>query len=151
MIIHRFHILELTKLCTPEQNARKWIELQFKRYEENRYGHHALIAKDTNEFVGMCGLLTQTIEDKPEIEIGYSLLPKFWGIGYASEAAQFFRDFGFGHENLDHLISVIDIRNIASQKVAVRNGMFIDRQIKYYDLDVYIYQITRDEWNILKA
>lgn len=135
---------------TPEKNAREWIELQFKRYNEKRYGHHALITKHTKEFVGMCGLLTQSIEDKQEIEIGYSLLPKFWGKGYASEAAQFFRDFGFEHENLDHIISVIDIRNTASQKVAVRNGMFIDRQIKYYDLDVYIYQITKEEWNLLK-
>jgi RimJ/RimL family protein N-acetyltransferase len=135
---------------TPEENAREWIEIQFKRYNEKRYGHHALITKHTKEFVGMCGLLTQSIEDKQEIEIGYSLLPKFWSKGYASEAAQFFRDFGFEHENLDHIISVIDIRNTASQKVAVRNGMFIDRQIKYYDLDVYIYQITKEEWNLLK-
>jgi RimJ/RimL family protein N-acetyltransferase len=79
------------------------------------------------------------------------LLPKFWGRGYASEAAQFFSNFGFEHEKLDYLISVIDIRNIASQKVAVRNGMFIDRQIKYYDLDVYIYQITREEWKLIKS
>ena len=88
-------------------------------------------------------------EEIKEIEVGYSLLPN-WGKGYASEAVQFFRNFGFENENLDRLISVIDIRNIASQKVAVRNGMFNDRQIKYYDLDVYIYQIIRDDWIKLK-
>jgi len=134
----------------PEENAKEWIDFQFKRYSENRYGHHALIEKETGEFVGMCGLLLQTVEDKTEIEIGYSLLSKFWGKGYASEAAHFFRDFGFEHENLDHIISIIDIRNIASQKVAVRNGMTVDRQIKYNNLDVYVYQITRNEWQILK-
>lgn len=142
--------LGIDELKLPSENAKEWIEFQFKRYEENRYGHHALIEKDTNEFVGMCGLLAQTIEDKTEIEIGYSLLPKFWGKGYASEAALFFRDFGFEHEKLEKIISVIDIRNIASQKVAVRNGMLIDRKIKYYGLDVYIYQITRPEWELLK-
>ncbi|PLX16582.1 MAG: N-acetyltransferase [Marinilabiliales bacterium] len=135
----------------PEENAKEWIELQFKRYEESRYGHHALIDKVSGDFVGMCGLLTQTIEEKQEIEVGYSLIPKYWGHGYASEAARFFRDFGFENEDLDHIISVIDIRNIASQKVAVRNGMFIDRQIKYYNLDVYIYMITKNEWEILKT
>lgn len=133
----------------PEENAKEWIEFQFKRYEENRYGHHALINKETGDFLGMCGLLTQTVEEKKEIEIGYSLLQKYWGMGYASEAAQFFRNFGFEHENLDHIISIIDVRNIASQKVAVRNGMFIDCQIKYHDLDVYIYQIVRQEWEML--
>ncbi len=143
--------LGIDETKSPEQNAHEWIELQFKRYAEKRYGHHALVNKESGEFLGMSGLLTQTIEDKQEIEIGYSLLPKFWGKGYASEAAQFFRDFGFEHKNLDHIISVIDIRNTASQKVAVRNGMFIDRQIKYFDLDVYIYQVTKEEWKKLKV
>ncbi|OFX83233.1 MAG: hypothetical protein A2W99_12565 [Bacteroidetes bacterium GWF2_33_16] len=136
---------------TPEESARDWINFQFKRYAENRYGHHALINKDTNEFIGMCGLLTQIVEDKQEIEIGYSLLPKFWGFGYATEAAIFFRDFGFGHEKLDHIISIIDIRNIASQNVAKKNGMTINRQIRYHDLDVYIFQITENEWKTLNA
>ncbi len=143
--------LGINETLPPEQNAREWIELQFKRYAEKQYGHHALVNKDSGEFLGMCGLLTQKIEDREEIEIGYSLLPNSWGKGYASEASQFFRDFGFEHENLDHIISVIDIRNTASQKVAVRNGMILDRQIKYGDLDVYIYQITKDEWKKLKV
>lgn len=139
--------IDLTR--SPYVNAKEWIEMQFKRYDENRYGHQALIEKESGEFVGMCGLLTQMVEEQQEIEIGYSLLQKFWGRGYALEAAQFFRDFGFEKENLDHIISIIDVKNIASQKVAVRNGMFIDRQIEYYNLDVYIYQITRQEWNLL--
>ncbi|MFC2096637.1 GNAT family N-acetyltransferase [Bacteroidota bacterium] len=143
--------LGIDETHTPEQNAREWIEMQFKRYEEKRFGHHALITKDTNEFIGMCGLLIQTIEEKTEIEVGYSLLPKFHGKGYATEASQFFRDFGFEHENLDHIISVIDIRNTASQRVAEKNGMIRNRQIKYYDLDVFIYQIIKEEWWIMKS
>lgn len=141
--------IDVTK--SPVDNAKEWIELQFKRYEEDRYGHHALVEKETGEFVGMCGLLTQIVEDRKEIEIGYSLLQKYWGRGYALEAAKFFRNFGFEHEKLDHIISIIDIQNIASQKVAVRNGMFIDRQINYHDLDVYIYKITNNEWKLLTS
>lgn len=140
--------LDITK--SPYQNAKEWIELQFKRYEEKRGGHHALIEKETGNFVGMCGLLTQEVEGKQENEIAYSLLQKYWGKGYASEASQLFRDLGFEKENLDRIISIVDIRNIASQKVAVRNGMLIDRQIKYHGLDVNIYKITRDEWEILQ-
>lgn len=132
---------------TPEESAKEWIEFQLKRYDEGRYGHHALVNKETGEFIGQCGLLTQTVEEKNEVEVGYHILPKYWGNGYATEAAQFFRDFGFKHEKLDHIISVIDIRNIASQKVAEKNGMTRRRQIKYYDLDVFIYQINIEEWS----
>lgn len=134
---------------TPEESAKEWIEFQLKRYQENRYGHHALIEKESGKFVGMCGLLTQNMEGKQEIEIGYSLLPEFWGKGFATEAARFFRDFGFEHKNLEHIISIIDIRNIASQKVAVKNGMIINRQVKYHNLDVYIYEITKQDWELL--
>lgn len=141
--------IDLTK--PPYQNAKEWIEMQFKRYDENRYGHHALVENDSGQFIGMCGLLTQEVEEKEEIEIGYSLLPKYWGRGYATEAAMFFRDFGFKHENLNHIISIIDVRNIASQEVATKNGMIKGRQIKYYDLDVYIYQITRRNWKLLSS
>ena len=135
---------------SPQESAKEWILFQHKRYKENRYGHHALIEKESERFVGMCGLLTQNVEEKQEIEIGYSLLPEFWGKGYATEAAHFFRNFGFKHKNLDSIISIIDIRNIASQKVAVKNGMKISRQIKYHNLDVYIYQITKSEWLLQK-
>lgn len=141
--------IELDK--TPEENAGEWIEWQLKRYKEGRYGHHALVNKDTGEFIGQCGLLTQTVEDKEEIEIGYHILPEFWGKGYATEVVNFFRDFGFEHEKLNKIISVIDIRNIASQKVAEKNGMTRNRQVKYYNLDVYIYQITRDDWLKLES
>ena len=57
--------------------------------------------------------------------------------------------FGFEHEKLNQIISIIDIRNIGSQNVAKKNAMKINRQIKYHNLDVFIYQITLEEWNIL--
>ena len=119
-----------------------WIERQLWRYDNNSYGHHALIDKNTNKFVGQCGLLTQEVENKKEIEIGYHILPKYWGKGYATEAAKKIRDFAFENEITDTLISIIDIRNAASQKVAEKIGMKRTKQIKYDVLDVYVYRIN---------
>ncbi|WP_445589469.1 GNAT family N-acetyltransferase [Sunxiuqinia sp. A32] len=123
--------------------AKEWIEIQLRRYQEKRYGHHALIDKQTNQFIGQCGLLTQEIDGKTEIEIGYHILPAYWGKGYATEAANKFRDYAFQNNLCNSLISIIDIRNIASQKVAEKNGMRKTRQIKYHGLDVFIYRIDK--------
>src|SRR5688500_15614390 len=69
-------------LHTNEEKARDWIDRQLKRYHENSFGLQALINKETNEFIGQCGLLEQHIGDKSEIEVGYHILKKFWGQGY---------------------------------------------------------------------
>ncbi len=126
--------------------AKDWIERQLWRYENNKYGHHALIDKQSNTFIGQCGLLTQEIDNKIETEIGYHILPKYWGKGYATEAAKKFRDYAFSNNLCKSLISIIDIRNIASQKVAEKNGMKNTKQVRYYNLDVFVYRITRQEY-----
>jgi len=136
--------LDLT--LNKETQATEWIKLQHKRYKENRYGHHALIDKQTNQFVGQCGLLTQEIEGKLVLEIGYHILPQYWGMGYATEAARKFRDYAFSNNLSKSLVSIIHIDNIASQKVAEKNGMIRGRKIIYYNMEVYIYEISQTDW-----
>ncbi|MGW8314555.1 MAG: GNAT family N-acetyltransferase [Bacteroidales bacterium] len=126
--------------------SEEWIELQLERYRENRYGLQALILKKSGEFIGQCGLLTQTIEGRNELEIGYHLIPRFWGNGFATESAGAFKKLGFENNLAGSLISIIDMENILSQKVAQRNGMKKETQTKFMDMDVYIYRIKLEEY-----
>ena len=125
--------------------AKEWIGIQLERYKSNRFGHHKLIDKKSGDFIGQCGLLKQSIEEKEVVEVGYHILPKFWGNGFAPESAKFFRDFAFEKKITDDLVSIIDIRNKASQRVAEKIGMRIEKQVKYFHLDVYLYKITQEE------
>ncbi|MBI9036524.1 MAG: GNAT family N-acetyltransferase [Bacteroidales bacterium] len=139
--------LDLT--LNKKTQSKNWIERQLWRYENNKFGHHALIDKQTNNLIGQCGLLTQEIDNKIETEIGYHIIPEYWGKGYATEAAKKFRDYAFEKDLCNSLISIIDIRNIASQKVAEKNGMRKTKQVRYNSLDVYIYRIEKDEYKNL--
>ena len=56
------------------------------------------------------------------------------------------RDYAFEKNLCNSLISIIDVRNIASQKVAEKIGMRRIKQVKYYSLDVDIYRIVKDEF-----
>jgi ribosomal-protein-alanine N-acetyltransferase len=96
--------------------------------------------------LGHCGLLVQTVDDVTELEIGYSLLPEFWHRGYAAEAASKCRDFAFGNELADSLISIISRSNIPSQKVAISNAMHQEKATNYYENEVFIYRIFKHEW-----
>jgi ribosomal-protein-alanine N-acetyltransferase len=125
------------------QKTEFWIDKQLTRYKENRFGLMALINKNTNQFMGQCGLLSQGLDGEPVLEIGYHLLPQYWGNGYATEAAQFFKELAFKNEYSDQLVSIIDIGNQASEKVALRNGMEKWKTTRFWDLHVNVYRIIK--------
>src|ERR1700688_5033929 len=63
---------------TNEARAKSWIEKQLIRYADKRFGLQALIDKKTNNFIGQCGLLTQEVDGKTELEVGYHIFKKYW-------------------------------------------------------------------------
>ncbi len=126
--------------------STEWINSQLTRYKEKRYGLQALIDKKTGKFIGQCGLLTQTVDDKNELEIGYHLIPRYWGKGFATEAAMEFKRMGFENKLADSIISIININNTPSQKVAKRNGMTREKRTRFFGLDVFIYRILKEDY-----
>ena len=141
--------LELLGLDSDEDihfKSEKFIRRQLWRYESGLYGLLALIDKKTDKLVGQCGLLTQEVDGETELEIGYHLIPKYWRQGFAREAAQFFKDYAFENNLSEALISIINVKNFASQKVAEKNGMTNIRKTFFLDKEVYIFQINKSDW-----
>lgn len=127
-----------------KERAEIWIEKQIGRYNDNRYGLQALLDKQTGEFLGQCGLLTQEVDGITETEVGYHIFRKHWGKGYAPEAAKLFIDYAFDNNLTDSVISIIDVNNLKSQKVAGKNGLIREKQTKWNELDVFIYRIKNN-------
>lgn len=96
--------------------------------EDPDLGLWATIHKDTDRFVGRCGLLPWTIDGRPEVEVAYMLARGYWGQGLATEAAQAILDYGFGRLDLSRLICLIDSDNLASIKVAIKIGMTFESE-----------------------
>lgn len=117
------------------------LERTFYRYENNLGGKMALISKSTDEFIGQSGLLVQKVDGLPELEIAYSLLPKFWKRGYAIEAAMACKAYAQANRLSDSLISIIHIDNIPSQRVALKNGMKHSKTTGYHGNPVHIFRI----------
>ena len=126
----------------PVDACRTWFDKVFHRYENDLGGHNALISKETGKFIGMCGLLVQTVDGKEELEIGYSILPAYWGKGYASEAALKCQQFAREHKLSESIISIIHIENVGSRQVALKNGMHLDKTTDYKGIPVDIYRIS---------
>ncbi len=124
----------------PKAACEEDIKRTLYRYENDLGGRMAIVRKDTNELVGLAGLLIQEVDDQREVEIAYSLLPRFWKQGFATEAAQKSKAYAFTHELADSLISIIHIHNTPSQKVALNNGMVLEKTTTYKNNPVHIYR-----------
>lgn len=119
--------------------ATEWICMQLDKYEKYELGHLALIEKSTQEFIGMAGIHLRIVLEKEVFEIAYSLKPKYWGKGFASEAAQQLKKFGLETKISDSFVSIIHKENSDSIKVAQRNEMEIINELNYLGMDVFVF------------
>jgi len=96
--------------------------------EHPELGLWATMYKETNRFIGRCGLLPWTIDGRTEVEVAYLLDKSYWRQGLGTEAAQAIAHYGFEQLHLSRLICLIDRRNQASVKVAQNIGMIFEKE-----------------------
>ena len=123
--------------------AKEWINAQLNRYKKQGLGHLAIVLKESNEFIGMGGILPRELNGIKEYEIAYSLKPKFWGFGYATEIAKTMKKYGFKNIETNRFVSIIDVNNTDSAKVAQKNNMNILFNTNYLGMEVDVYGINR--------
>jgi ribosomal-protein-alanine N-acetyltransferase len=85
--------------------------------------------KATGEIVGHCGLIDKVVDGKAEIELVYVFAKRTWGQGYATEITHALRDHAFGPMVLPRLISLIEPENVASERVALKVGMSLEKEV----------------------
>lgn len=122
-------------------------------------GFYAVELKAKGEPIGFCGLslanMPSVFPDQT-VEIGWRLATRFWGKGYATEAAQALLDFAFREKKLDAVVSFAVAENTRSTAVMKRLGM---HRVPSLDFDHprvpdthphlkphIVYAITQDEW-----
>lgn len=116
-----------------DSEVQEWLDRQITRYQKWNFGLWAVILKETDEMIGQCGLTMQPWKDTEVLEIGYLFNKSYWHKGYATEAAQACKKYAFEVLKADEVYSIIRDTNIASQNVAVRNGMTVtDSWVKHY-------------------
>lgn len=120
--------------------AIQLIERMIEQYNNfDDYGLHVLVHKESGKRIGHAGLVAQIIDDAFEMELGYWIHPDFWGQGYATEAAHALKQYAEQELELERYVSAIQVGNVASQKIALQNGMKLEKQIEMEGKQVEIY------------
>lgn len=120
-----------------------WIDRNLTRYKSYGYGLWAVILKESQQFVGDCGLMVQQVDGAEELEVGYHFNRKFWGLGLATEAARGCMEYAFNHLNRRRIISMIRPENVSSRRVAERNGLKIEKEVFWRGYQHYVYSFQR--------
>lgn len=114
------------------------IERFMAHEREHGFGLWAVELKETGELIGDTGLFL--VEGRgPEVEVAYHFGKRWWGQGYATEAAAAAMDFGFRECGLREIIAICYPDNVGSWRVMEKAGMRHVGTARYYDTDVVKY------------
>lgn len=118
-------VMEFFPSTQTRQHADAIIDRQNDHIDRHGFAFWALEHKARGEFLGFTGLMHVgfTAHFTPAIEIGWRLAHRYWGKGYASEAAMASLGYGFGTLGLDEIVSFTAMGNQRSQHVMKRIGM----------------------------
>ena len=108
------------------QEVDEWIERNLTRYDKDGYSFWLAFDKYSGQFIGHIGLITENILQQDYLGIGYILDKKYWGQGYAIEAARACAKYAFEKLGKDKVIAQIRPNNLRSRSVAEKLGMQVE-------------------------
>ncbi|MFD2787148.1 GNAT family N-acetyltransferase [Hymenobacter rubripertinctus] len=130
--VHRF--LGNRPVRTLAQSAAV-IEFVRQQYQTNGIGRWAVELRATGEFLGWAGLKLVQEPLNGHVgfhDVGYRFIRRFWGRGFATEAARASVAYGFKVLHLPALYATADLRNLASRAVLGKVGF---RQVSEFDYE----------------
>jgi ribosomal-protein-alanine N-acetyltransferase len=107
-----------------ENEARSWLQNAiFHNQELSRNGYNlAVIRKQDMEWVGWIGFGKADDLSIADIEVGYAICKKYWGLGYATEAVRGVTDYCFNVLGVMKIFGECDRENLGSARVMEKVG-----------------------------
>lgn len=111
-------------------------------YQKSGFGFWVVIEKSSAQIIGMCGLVQR--DNLPAVDLGYSLLPEYFGRGFAFEATEACINAAKNAFNLPELLAIVNTANIPSRNLLEKLGFKFQRMIALYDNepDLCLYAIA---------
>lgn len=110
-------------------DARRAMEERaLKLYADYGYGPYRVALRDTDTPVGICGLFRRDGLEEPDI--GYALLPDFYGNGYALEAARRVMRHARDDLRLRYVTAIVSADNSRSVRLLKKLGLEFERMMQ---------------------
>jgi RimJ/RimL family protein N-acetyltransferase len=114
----------------------------FASYEHFGFGLYAVELRAAAVPIGMCGLLKR--EALQDVDIGFALLERYWGHGYAYESAAAVMDLARDQFALKRVVAITTTDNHSSGALLEKIGMHFERMIRMPNDDEELRLFARD-------
>jgi [ribosomal protein S5]-alanine N-acetyltransferase len=108
------------------------------------YGRWAAEDKNDQSFVGSFALIP--VEGKQQMQLGYALLPQFWGKGFATELTHGGLNYVFRKTAIDPIFAYTQPPNIPSQKVLLKAGFKLLGNVREGEKEVTGFILSKEQW-----
>lgn len=87
--------------------------------------------KETNSYIGEAGIISCN-RNANRCEIGYNILPEYWGKGYATELTRFFVKYAFEFLKFERVEALVIQENVASCRVLEKSGFLLEGVLRNF-------------------
>lgn len=101
--------------------AQELIESVFESFKNKSGINWAIVERGTNSFMGTVGFW-RMIPEHCRAEVGYAIMPDYWGKGYMTEALKAVVDFGFKELHIHSIEANCNPANTGSIKLLEKIG-----------------------------
>lgn len=97
-------------------------------YARHGFGLYKVALKEDGTPMGMCGLVKR--DGLPDADIGFAFFPRFWGRGYAHEAALAVLSYSRTKLGLKRILAIVNPDNHSSIKLIEKLGFQFQRMVR---------------------
>jgi ribosomal-protein-alanine N-acetyltransferase len=128
-LLHRdLAVLTALGVDTPlsAEETREFLERKLAHWHEHGFGIW-MFRDPAGAFVGRCGIHRWSLDEQPEVEIGYVVRSRAWGQGFAPEMGAAVVDHAFSELGLRDLVGFIRPTNTRSRRVLEKLDFVYER------------------------
>lgn len=122
------------------------LEQLMAHWEAHGFGYWMAHDSESGDFAGRGGLRRVVVGGEEEVEVGYALMPRYWGRGLATELARACARVGFERLGQRDLVAFTLPTNHASRGVMQRVGFLYERDVIWSGMPHVLYRLPIEVW-----
>jgi RimJ/RimL family protein N-acetyltransferase len=124
--------------------SNQWLDVNLSHWDRCGFGIWIFRDVRDGQFAGRGGLREVEVGGGREVELGYALVDKYWGMGLASEMARALLKIAFERFHLYSVVAIIAAENKRSRRVAEKAGFQFERDVTWKNLPAGLYRLRRE-------
>jgi RimJ/RimL family protein N-acetyltransferase len=126
--------------------TRAALQRSMDQQRADGYSFWPVIERSSGALAGEAGLFPLT-PGGPEISLGYAFGPRYWGRGYATEAARAVLAEAFGPLGLERVVAITREANAGSRNVLGKLGFTMEGSRHVWGAEQLFFVLARDDYD----